>query len=423
MNQLTTWIETLLSNAGFTDGNIPYLRLLIVIAAISILAIVCFYIAKYIIIRIIYRFIKRTPFKWDDIIVEAKSLDIIAHLIPAFIVKASIVFILKDFEQWIPFFSKLTTIYIIIVFMLIIISFLKIVEKHVTKSPIFENKPIGSYFQLIRIIIYIIVFILIISVVINKSPLYLLSAFGALSAILLLVFKDTILGLVASVQISSNDMVRIGDWIEMPKFNADGEVTAINLNTVKVENWDKTITTIPTYYFITDSFKNWRGMQLSGGRRINRSIFINVRSIKFVENSDLVRYKKYQLLSDFIEQRQNEIDTYNTENHIDVSQAINGRHMTNIGIFRFYIDRYLKNHPYIRQDMTLLIRQLSIDERGIPINIYCFTATTKWANYEDIQADIFDHLLAAARFFDIEIYQQPGGDDLNRVALSIEKRK
>lgn len=423
MNQLTTWIETLLSNAGFTDGNIPYLRLLIVIAAISILAIVCFYIAKYIIIRIIYRFIKRTPFKWDDIIVEAKSLDIIAHLIPAFIVKASIVFILKDFEQWIPFFSKLTTIYIIIVFMLIIISFLKIVEKHVTKSPIFENKPIGSYFQLIRIIIYIIVFILIISVVINKSPLYLLSAFGALSAILLLVFKDTILGLVASVQISSNDMVRIGDWIEMPKFNADGEVTAINLNTVKVENWDKTITTIPTYYFITDSFKNWRGMQLSGGRRINRSIFINVRSIKFVENSDLVRYKKYQLLSDFIEQRQNEIDTYNTENHIDVSQAINGRHMTNIGIFRFYIDRYLKNHPYIRQDMTLLIRQLSIDERGIPINIYCFTATTKWANYEDIQADIFDHLLAAARFFDIEIYQQPGGYDLNRVALSIEKSK
>jgi miniconductance mechanosensitive channel len=207
-------------------------------------------------------------------------------------------------------------------------------------------------------------------------------------------------------------MVRIGDWIEMPKFNADGEVTAINLNTVKVENWDKTITTIPTYYFITDSFKNWRGMQLSGGRRINRSIFINVRSIKFVENSDLVRYKKYQLLSDFIEQRQNEIDTYNTENHIDVSQAINGRHMTNIGIFRFYIDRYLKNHPYIRQDMTLLIRQLSIDERGIPINIYCFTATTKWANYEDIQADIFDHLLAAAR-----------GDDLNRVALSIEKSK
>lgn len=423
MNQLSFWIDNLLANAGYTSGDIPYLRLLIMSIGLIILSLICFYITKYLIIHTIYRFIKRTPFKWDDLIVEYKTFDNLAHLIPAFIIKGSISLILQDFEHLLPFFTKLTDIYIVIVFMIIFLSFLKVIENSISRSPAFENKPIASYFQMFRIIIYIIVAILIISIIINKSPLYLLSAFGALSAILLLVFKDTILGLVASVQISSNDMVRIGDWIEMPKFNADGEVTAINLNTVKVENWDKTITTIPTYYFITDSFKNWRGMQESGGRRINRSIFINVRSIKFVEKSDLVRYKKYQILKDFIEQRQNEIDTYNATNNIDISEAINGRHMTNIGVFRRYIELYLMNHPHIRKDMTLLIRQLSIDERGIPINIYCFTATTQWSNYEDIQANIFDHLLAAARFFDIEIYQQPGGDDMNRIASSLHKSK
>jgi len=423
MNQLSFWIDNLLANAGYTSGDIPYLRLLIMSIGLIILSLICFYITKYLIIHTIYRFIKRTPFKWDDLIVEFKTFDNLAHLIPAFIIKGSISLILQDFEHLLPFFTKLTDIYIVIVFMIIFLSFLKVIENSISRSPTFENKPIASYFQMFRIIIYIIVAILIISIIINKSPLYLLSAFGALSAILLLVFKDTILGLVASVQISSNDMVRIGDWIEMPKFNADGEVTAINLNTVKVENWDKTITTIPTYYFITDSFKNWRGMQESGGRRINRSIFINVRSIKFVEKSDLVRYKKYQILKDFIEQRQNEIDTYNATNNIDISEAINGRHMTNIGVFRRYIELYLMNHPHIRKDMTLLIRQLSIDERGIPINIYCFTATTQWSNYEDIQANIFDHLLAAARFFDIEIYQQPGGDDMNRIASSLHKSK
>jgi miniconductance mechanosensitive channel len=225
-----------------------------------------------------------------------------------------------------------------------------------------------------------------------------------MTAIILLIFKDTILGFVASVQMSANDIVRVGDWVEMPKFNADGDVIAINLNTVKVKNWDKTVTTIPTYYFITDSFKNWRGMHESGGRRIMRSLFINVQTIKFVNPEEREQYKKYYLLTDFIIKRQEEIEHFNTEHNFDTSELINGRRMTNIGVYRHYIVSYLKNHKQIRQDMTLLVRQLPIQDRGIPIEIYCFTKTTAWIEYEGIQADIFDHLVAAAGFFDLEIF-------------------
>lgn len=284
----------------------------------------------------------------------------------------------------------------------------------------FADKPIASYFQLIRIIIYIGTGILVLSVLLGKSPLYFLSAFGAMTAIILLIFKDTILGLVASVQISSNDMVRVGDWVEMPKFNADGDVIAINLNTVKVRNWDKTVTTVPTYFFITDSFKNWRGMQESGGRRIKRALNINVRTIRFVDPETRERYKKIYLIRDFVTRRQEDIEKYNAEHNLDTSVLINGRRMTNIGVFRHYVEAYLKNHKRIRQDMTLLVRQLPLGAEGVPIEVYCFTNTTAWAEFEEIQSDIFDHLLSAAASFDLEIYQQPSGSDIT-TALSVNR--
>jgi len=230
----------------------------------------------------------------------------------------------------------------------------------------------------------------------------------------MLVFKDTILGFVASVQISANDMVRIGDWVEMPKFNADGDVIAINLNTVKVQNWDKTITTIPTYYFITDSFKNWRGIKETGGRRIKRSIYINASTVKYINEEDRLRYEKLYLLKDYLVTRQKEIDAYNKKRKVDTSVLVNGRRMTNIGVFRHYIENYLKDNKAIRKDMALMVRQMAMEDRGIPIEIYCFTTTTVWAEYEEIQSDIFDHLMAAVSYFDLEVFQQPSGSDLKR---------
>ncbi|MDD3281402.1 MAG: mechanosensitive ion channel, partial [Bacteroidales bacterium] len=320
MNSLFEWIDTLLASSNIDYGSIPYLRLLILFVSLIIISIICFYITKYAIIHTLYKFIRRTSIKWDDLLVEYKTFDNVAHLIPAIIVKQTTPLILIDFEKLIPFITKLTDIYIIIAILIIVLSFLKASEHIIRKSPIFINKPITSYFQLIRIILYIIIAILIISIFIEQSPLYLLSAFGAMSAILLLIFKDTILGLVASVQISSNDMVRPGDWIEMPKFNANGEVLTINLNTVKVENWDKTITTIPTYFFISDSFKNWRGMQQSGGRRINRAIHINTRSVKFIDVTLKKRLTKVQLIHDYLLDREKEINAYNEEHCIDTSE-------------------------------------------------------------------------------------------------------
>jgi miniconductance mechanosensitive channel len=233
-----------------------------------------------------------------------------------------------------------------------------------------------------------------------------------MTAIILLIFKDTILGVVASVQISSNDMVRVGDWIEMPKFNADGDVIAINLHTVKVRNWDKTITTIPTYNLITDSFKNWRGMHESGGRRIKRTILINLRSVRFVDPETRERYKRFYLIRDYITERQAEIERYNAEHDFDTSELINGRRMTNIGVFRKYAEAYLRNHKGVRQDMTLLVRHLAIEDKGLPLEIYCFTNTVVWAEYESIQADIFDHLLSAIPYFGLEVFQQPAGSDI-----------
>lgn len=419
MDPIETWIENLLTDAGVSASMTPILRLLILLISLAILAGIFFWITRRLIFNSIYRFFKRTSIEWDDVLADHKVFDNLAHIVPAITVRIFAPIIFKDFEQLLPLVTKVTDSYLIIVGIMIALSFLKVAEHTISKSPIFINKPVASYFQLIRIVLFITAGILVMSVLLGRSPLYFLSAFGAMTAIILLIFKDTILGLVASVQISSNDMVRVGDWVEMPKFNADGDVVAINLNTVKVKNWDKTVTTIPTYYFITDSFKNWRGMEESGGRRIKRAIYLNVRTVKFVDPDTREQYKKYSLISDYINQRQLEIERFNTENNFETSQLINGRRMTNIGVFRRYVESYLRSHRQIRQDMTLLVRQLSIEDRGIPIEVYCFTKTTAWSEYETIQADIFDHLFAATAFFDLEVFQQPSGSDISKAVRTL----
>ncbi|HQH09950.1 MAG TPA: mechanosensitive ion channel, partial [Bacteroidales bacterium] len=413
--------EKIIMNLGVSESAAPILRLLLLLLVLGLLSWAFFRVTRLIIKGPLFRYVKRTQSKWDDLLMDNKVFSNLAHIVPVIMVRVIAPILFRDFEKVLPVVIKLTDIYLIIVILLAINALLRILELVLKKSKAFADKPVSSYFQLIKIILYIAAGILIISILINKSPVYLLSALGAMTALGMLVFKDTILGFVASVQISANDMVRIGDWVEMPKFNADGDVIAINLNTVKVQNWDKTITTIPTYYFITDSFKNWRGMKETGGRRIKRSIYINAASVKYINEEDRLRYARLYLLKDYLVTRQKEIDEYNKKMKVDTSVFVNGRRMTNIGVFRHYIENYLKDNKAIRKDMTLMVRQMAMEDRGIPIEIYCFTTTTVWTEYEEIQSDIFDHLMAAVSFFDLEVFQQPSGSDLKRAFLPAGK--
>lgn len=409
MNYLEKQTELLITNLGVSAEWVVYCRVFLFIIFLIILSSLVFLFTKRVVIHYLYKIFRKTSFRWDDLFADTKAFDNLAHIVPAVFVRAMAPVIFADFEQMLPVIIRLTDAYLIVVTMTVFFAILKVSEYSLAQHEAFKDKPLTSYFQLVRILLYIITVILVLSAILAKSPLYFLSAFGAMTAILLLVFKDTILGLVASVQMSSNDMVRIGDWVEMPKFNADGDVIDINLNTVKVQNWDKTITTIPTYFFITDSFKNWRGMQQSGGRRIKRAIFVDAHSVKLVDAEMRAQFKKYQLITDYIESREKEIKEYNEKHQIDRSVLINGRRMTNLGVYRKYIEQYLKNHLKIKQDMTIMVRQLANENKGIPIEIYCFTNTIAWVEYESIQADIFDHLYSTAGFFNLEIFQEPSG--------------
>ena len=414
MNYIEKHLEYFFTSFGLSENIAHYVRLLTLLVLLSLLSFFFFWVTKKWVIPLFYKFFKKTSFTWDDILVEKNAFRKLAHITPALIIKIGAPILFRDFPSSLSMVNKLTDAYLIFASVLIVVALLEVVESLFSKMPVFSDKPIGSYFQLGRIILYLVSAILILSVLLGKSPVYFLSVFGAMSAVVLLIFKDTILGFVSSIQMSANDMVRVGDWIEMPKFNADGDVIAINLNTVKVRNWDKTVTTIPTYFFTSDSFKNWRGMQESGGRRIKRSLNINVKSVKFVDATARESYKKIFLLKDYIETRQKEIEEFNSKYDFDSSVLINGRRMTNLGVFRHYVESYLKNHPKIHQGLTLLVRQLPLEDKGIPIEVYCFTKTTAWNEYEDIQADVFDHLLASASYFDLDVFQQVSGSDFSK---------
>lgn len=422
IDYIEEWVEELLIRTGVMEEWAVYLRLLILLLVLLLISGISFFITKRLIIGYIYTFIRKSRMKWDDILAEHHVFNNVAHIIPALFVRIMAPTIFGDFETVLPFVIKLTDAYLILVGTTIVVSILKVGELTLSRIPSFQDKPLTSYFQLIRIVLYIAVGILILSILLGKSPLYFLSAFGAMTAILLLIFKDTILGLVASVQMSSNDMIRVGDWVEMHKFNADGDVIAINLNTVKIQNFDKTITSIPTYFFITDSFRNWRGMVQSGGRRIKRSVFLDAHTINFIDPETREKYKKYHLISQYILERQAEIESFNKSHSFDTDQLINGRRMTNIGLFRKYIELYLRSHPAIRNDMTIMVRQLATEDRGIPLEVYCFTNTTVWLEYENIQGDIFDHLFSAANSFNLEIFQQPSGKDVSNALLGLNAK-
>ena len=272
--------------------------------------------------------------------------------------------------------------------------------------------PIKGYLQVIKIVLYAVATILIIATLIDRSPLILLSGLGAMAAVLMLIFQDTILSLVASVQITSNDLIRVGDWVEMPQLNVDGDVIDIALHTVKVQNWDKTVSNIPTKRFISDSFKNWRGMQESGGRRVKRSLFLDQQSVHFLSNDECKRLHRFNLLDDYLTEKRREIDEWNAKLEERGKEPVNTRRITNIGSFRAYVERYLRSHGGIHQAMTLMVRQLSPTADGLPLEIYCFTNTVAWTQYEAIQSDIFDHLLAILPEFGLRVFQHPSGADM-----------
>jgi len=361
------------------------------------------------------RFSRFTNQQWDNVLVEKHFLRRLLYFIPLIILY---IFIPQIFEGTAvhPFSITLVNILLLIAGMLTLDALLNSILVIYENSSISKEISITPFVQVVKLLLYFVTVILIISILVQKTPLYILSGLGALTAVLMFVFKDILMGFVGGIQLIANKMVAPGDWIEMPKYGADGDVLEITLTTVKVQNFDNTITTIPTYALINESFKNWRNMNLSGGRRIKRFVYIDLNSIKFCSSEMVERFKLIQLISKTIQDRQQEILEFNKQNNVDESTLVNGRRLTNIGIFRLYVEAYLRNHPKIHQEMTFIVRQLSPGEKGLPIEIYVFCKDTNWTAYESVQADIFDHILAVVSEFDLQVFQEPSGTDFQKLS-------
>lgn len=403
------WLYDILRKLEFSRVTSLYANLAFNIIVIVAIAFVIDKVSKKILVAITNIIAKRTKTSFDDFVVQNKTPQYIAHLIPLLYIYKVVPLALKSFIYWEYLFSKGITTCIILLGLWIIRSIFSSVRDYLKLQPNYNDKPIDSYVQVVMIMLWIFASTAIVLILFNMSMTALLSTFGAISALVILIFKDTILGLVASIQVTVNDIVRIGDWITIEKFGADGDVIEINLATVKVRNFDNTTSTIPTYSLISDSFKNWRGMLNSGGRRIKRHILIKAQSVRFIHESEIEELKKIQLIAEYLEHRRDEIDRYNAANNIDKSLSINGRNLTNLGIFRKYINSYIEKHPGVNKDMTIMCRHLQPTEKGIPIEIYVFTSDKRWLNYEYIMADIFDHIIASVAYFDLELFELPTG--------------
>lgn len=409
VEKLFGWCYPFLKKLDLGEIIASYLSLAINILILSVLSYLIYLAFRFILVSTIIILARKTKTQFDDLLVSNKTAKYTAHLIPLLFIYKSVPIILKNYVYWESIFGKLVGIYIVLLSLWIIKTIFNALRDYLKQNPKYSDKPIDSYIQVIMILLWIFAFVFVVSKVFDISTNTMLGTFGAISAIIILIFRDTILGFVASVQVSLNDMVRIGDWITFDKFGADGDVIEINLATVKVRNFDNTTTTIPTYSLISDSFRNWRGMQNSNGRRIKRHVLIKAKSIRFLNKEELSELKRIQLISDYIEHRQNEIDKFNQLHAIDKSLLVNGRNMTNFGLFRKYITQYLTQYPGLNKNMILLCRQLQPTPQGIPLEIYTFSNDKRFENYEYITADIFDHIFASIQYFDLEIYEMPSG--------------
>lgn len=387
------------------------------VAAIAVLAYIANLIAKRLILRLLKYLVARTETRWDDTLVSRNVLGRLSHLAPALVISWVTPLVFTSHPRLLAATDKLVSIYMLVVGVLVFSALLDVANDIYSQFETSKQIPIKGFIQVAKVVVVCVCIIVVIALVLDKSPLYLLSGLGALTAVLLIVFKDPILGFVAGIQLSANRMVAIGDWIEMPSHGADGDVIEVALTTVKVRNWDKTITTVPTYDLISHSFKNWRGMKESGGRRIARAINLDMNSIRLCDEAMLERLARVQLLKEYIDRKREELAEHNRTHNVNDSSLVNGRRMTNVGTFRAYVVAYLRSHPRINQQMTFLVRQLAPGEHGLPIQIYVFTDTTVWAEYEAIQSDIFDHLLAVLPEFELQVFQDPTGVDF-RAGLS-----
>ncbi|WP_203258366.1 mechanosensitive ion channel family protein [Hyunsoonleella ulvae] len=401
------WLYKKLIELGISEQSAEYLNMLVLLVGLLLIIFLIDIIIKKLLIGTFSQFAKKSKTNFDDLLISNKVPTNIAHIIPLLVAIEFVPDVFVDFGNFEIIIEKGLKVFAILLTLWIARSLLNTLKDYLKTLPRFKDKPIDSYIQVFMIFAWLGGIMSAIAIVTGIPFLKFLTGLGAISAVIILVFKDTILGFVASIQVSINDMVRIGDWITFEKYGADGDVIEITLATVKVQNFDKTITTIPTYALISESFKNWRGMSSSEGRRIKRALNIKQDTIKCLNEDDINKLKSIELIKPYLEQRQRDIDKYNAEHHINKDIALNGRNLTNIGVFRKYIQTYIENHSAINKDMTIMVRQLAPTAQGLPIEIYAFSSDKRWVNYEYIMADIFDHVLASVSYFDLEIFELP----------------
>lgn len=404
-NAISEWSIQLLTDSGIPENWVKYFNLLLLLSVLVLLVFMVQYLTRRILNAVLNRVSRLTGIEFLRHLSERRFPHYLAMIIPFSLVKGSIPIIFDHFPRTMVMVDKMVDIFLIFYVIWLVSSIVNAFTDTLRSRPSLADKPLDSYVQVVKIILYAIGFIVLFSILTGQKPGVILGGLGAASAILMLIFKDTILGFVASMQVSANDMVRIGDWITMPKYGADGDVIQITLTTVKIRNFDKTITTIPPYSLVSDSFQNWRGMVETGGRRVKRSIYVKQSSIRFLSDEEVKELLKVQAISQYIIARSQEIETYNQSVGADKSLALNGRNLTNMGLFREYIKNWLSLHPDVHKEMLLLVRQLQPTSKGLPLELYFFTATTMWERYEDITSDVFDHVTAAARFFDLELFE------------------
>lgn len=411
IQETSAWVE-----------HYPVLAALVGSAILVLIALVGNFILKRVLVRAFLGLLQKVSNDPEIRLIQESIVKRVANALPAFIISLGIVAVPNLHEAFVTIVKNVSNAFIILTIALALTGILKLLNSIYNRRPDAARKPIKGYIQVISIVVYVIAAILIVATLIDRSPLILLSGLGALAAVLMLVFQDTLLSLVASIQISSGDMIRVGDWVEMPSSNADGDVLEIALHTVKIQNWDKTITMVPIRNFITNGFINWRGMQESGGRRIKRSLMLDQQSVGFLTTEQIEKLKKFRLLHDYFDTKLAEIDVWNKNLNEAGKFVVNTRRVTNIGTFRAYVQKYLENHPGIHQGMTLLVRQLNPTSDGLPLEIYTFTNTVAWAAYEGIQSDIFDHLLAILPEFGLSVYQHPSGRDVTQLAGVLQNK-
>ena len=397
-------------------SHYPILETFIYLVSLLLISFLASFFVKKVLLRIVDNLLNKIPLGRDRNIRPQAAIERLANIVPAVVISGGIAFVPHLSTALVTVVKNVANAFVILTIAMAIAAAFDIAEAVYRRRPQAGLKPIKGYIQIVKIAIYAIAAILIIATLIDRSPLILLSGLGAMAAVLILVFQDTLLSLVAGIQISSTDMVRVGDWIEMPSLNADGDVIEISLYTVSVQNWDKTISSIPIRKLVTESFKNWRGMSESGGRRIKRSIYLDQTAIRFLSEGEIEKLRRFRHLISYLDKKESELKEWNEKLGETGQTSVNTRRLTNVGTFRAYIEAYLKNHPRIQQDMTLLVRQLQPGREGLPIELYCFTSTTAWNDYESIQSDIFDHLFALLPEFDLRVFQDPTGLDLKQFA-------